>query len=70
MQVAQQPHRVCMALDDSVPAAHARDWALTNLVRPDKDELFLISVFVMPELEPVRCCSSTAVLLREHSRTG
>ena len=44
-----------MALDDSAPAAHARDWALANLVRPDKDELFLISVFVMPELEPVRC---------------
>ena len=52
-----------MALDDSVPAAHARDWALANLVRLDKDELFLISVMVMPELEPVRC----AVLLRNWS---
>ena len=54
MQVAQQPRRVCMALDDSAPAAHARDWVLSNLVRPDKDELYLISVIILPELEPVR----------------
>ena len=54
-----------MSLDDSATAAHALDWALSNLVRPDKDELFLISVIVLPELEPVRGLS---VPLRERFR--
>ncbi len=57
-----------MALDDSAPAAHARDWALANIVHPDKDELFLISVMVMPELEPVRCAVLLQYWLRSQTR--
>ena len=42
-----------MALNESPSAHYALDWALTNLVRPEKDELYLISVIVTPDKEPV-----------------
>ena len=57
-QLTDKPHRVCIALDDSPSSMHALDWALANLVRPAKDELFLISVTVEPELEPVRSANN------------
>jgi hypothetical protein len=47
-----------MAVDESPSAHYAVEWALSNLVRPDKDEMYLISVIVTPKKEPVCCrCS-------------
>ena len=66
VQVSAEPHRVCMAVDESPSAHYAVDWALTNIVCSDKDELYMVSVIVTPEKDAVChrcfhiCCSKSA----------
>ena len=45
---------MCLALNESPSASYVLEWSLANLVRQDKDELYLISVIVIPDKEPAR----------------